>query len=109
MKLLILSTGESFPSDSDLTFLQSMNDALDLLQQSIMRVRAGFKDYWFVSAAYTLLQLRSSTDKQLKKERQQAAWEKVRVLYYRVLASQKNLAAEKSALTVGSTSYPGMS
>ena len=108
-KLLKFSTGESFPSNSDSMFLQSMNEALDLLQHSVMRVGSGFKDYWFASAAYTLLQLRSSTDKQLRKERQRAAWEKVGMLYYRVLASRKDLAAENSAAATETVNFADVS
>jgi hypothetical protein len=104
-RLLIFSTGESFPSDSDATFLQSMNEALDLLQRNVTRIGSGFKEYWFASAAYTLLQLRSSTDKQLRKERQRAAWEKVGMLYYRVLAARKDLTAESSAAGVETVNF----
>ncbi|PYI11245.1 hypothetical protein BO78DRAFT_382551 [Aspergillus sclerotiicarbonarius CBS 121057] len=78
------------------TLLQYVNSALDLLSQRITRLGTGYTHYWYISAAYTFLQLvLSPTDQSARKEE---AIERVVRQYHRILAHQEDLHKAKEVL-----------
>ncbi|PWY69008.1 hypothetical protein BO94DRAFT_590587 [Aspergillus sclerotioniger CBS 115572] len=78
------------------TLLQYVNSALDLLSQRITRLGTGYTHYWYISAAYTFLQLvLSPTDQSGRKEE---AIERVVRQYHRILAHQEDLHKAKEVL-----------
>ena len=54
-----------------------------------MSTGRGFKEYWWVSGAYSFMQVQITTNEQTKSEREREAWERVASLCYRVIATGK--------------------
>ncbi|RAK95652.1 uncharacterized protein BO80DRAFT_368188 [Aspergillus ibericus CBS 121593] len=78
------------------TLLQYVNSALDMLSQRIARLGTGYTHYWYISAAYTFLQLiLSPTDQSARKEE---AIERVVRQYHHILAHQEDLHKAKEVL-----------
>ncbi|OOF99008.1 hypothetical protein ASPCADRAFT_162906 [Aspergillus carbonarius ITEM 5010] len=78
------------------TLLQYVNSALDLFSQRITRLGTGYTCHWYISAAYTFLQLvLSPTDQTARKEE---AIERVVRQYHRILAHQEDLHKAKEVL-----------
>ncbi|KAF2664136.1 hypothetical protein BT63DRAFT_429676 [Microthyrium microscopicum] len=77
---------------------KNIEDALSVIQENVMSTGRGFKEYWYVSAAYGFMQARAAPDEQTKNEREQQAWERVAALCYRVIAARKRSFKEKSTI-----------
>src|SRR6186713_256684 len=77
---------------------KSLKSALAVLQANVMRTGRGFKEYWYVSAAYGFIQAETAPNEQMKREHERDAWERVAVLCYRILATRKPSGVEKDIL-----------
>jgi hypothetical protein len=78
--------------------INTVEQALSLVQEGVMRIGQGFKEYWYLSAAFSVLQKRNPIPSNISQE--QAAVDRIASIYYRVLGSQEDLWAE------GATSRP---
>ena len=89
-------TGNLLLGSNSNTLLQYVNSALDLFSQRITRLGTGYTCHWYISAAYTFLQLvLSPTDQTARKEE---AIERVVRQYHRILAHQEDLHKAKEVL-----------
>lgn len=79
--------------------ITSIEAALTILQDNVMTIGRGFREYWFVSAACSFLQVRIATDEKAKVERERQAWDRVATLLYRVLASRKSSTVVNGAVS----------
>lgn len=78
--------------------ITSVEQALNMLKDEVLRLGQGIKEHWYLSAAYSVIQSRnpaaSNTDQK------QAAIERSSAIYYIILGSQEEiLRANESALT----------
>lgn len=64
-----------------------------------MRTERGFKEYWYISAAYGFMQAETAPNEQIKREHERDAWERMAVLCYRVLATRRTSGVGKDALS----------
>ncbi|KAF2811596.1 uncharacterized protein BDZ99DRAFT_414077 [Mytilinidion resinicola] len=70
-------------------FVEAMDKALRILEERAMRPGRGFHMFWFVSAAFSLVQIR--TNPELASIYKLQATDRVSKLYYRILAMQESL------------------
>ncbi|KAI9737560.1 MAG: hypothetical protein M1834_009715 [Cirrosporium novae-zelandiae] len=70
------------------SFSQTVEKVLAMLEDYVIRLGRGFSSYWFVSAAYSLAQSKSSVDSNILRDQ---AMNRCTRLYYRILASQEDL------------------
>jgi Fungal specific transcription factor domain/Fungal Zn(2)-Cys(6) binuclear cluster domain len=72
--------------------INSVEQSLSLFQDCVLRIGQGFKEYWYLSAALSVLQTRNPTRSNI--DQQQAAVDRIAALYYRVLGSQEEMWTE---------------
>jgi Fungal Zn(2)-Cys(6) binuclear cluster domain/Fungal specific transcription factor domain len=80
--------------------INSVEQALSLIQDTVMRLGQGFKEYWYLSAAFSVLQLRDPDRTNV--DQKQAAVDRIAANYYRVLGSQEDM------FTNGATTLPSV-
>ena len=74
---------------SSFSFSPLLDTALAMLEEKIMRLGVGFQEYWFSSAAYSLVRSISSAGHSSSQELQ--AIDRFTRVYYRIIAFQENL------------------
>ena len=70
-----------------------METALAMLEDKITRLGTGYTHYWYISAAYGLVQSKSSQGSPATQK--QEAVDRLSRQYYKVLASQEDLSKAK--------------
>ncbi|KAF2490610.1 hypothetical protein BU16DRAFT_566619 [Lophium mytilinum] len=70
-------------------FVEAMDKSFRILEERAMRPGRGFHMFWFVSAAFSLVQIRTNPEQASTYELQ--ATDRVSKLYYKVLAMQDNV------------------
>jgi hypothetical protein len=81
------------------SFFHYIQDALILLEEKITRLGTGYTHYWYISAAYGLIQL-DKTPGNPTAQKQQAI-DRVARQYFKVRASQEDLSKAKEKLLLG--------
>ncbi|KAJ4296717.1 hypothetical protein N0V90_006765 [Kalmusia sp. IMI 367209] len=86
----------------------SLECALAVLQDNVMRNQRGFKEFWHLSAAYNYTIAQSVATDSRKLELEREAWERVAALLYRVTAAQKNSAVANGTLSQAESLIPSI-
>jgi hypothetical protein len=73
--------------------ITSLEQALAISQEGVMRQGQGFKEFWYLSAALSVLQLHSP-NVPANIDQKQAAVDRVAAIYYRLLGSQEDAWAD---------------
>lgn len=103
--LCTLETSDIFFSGIMVNFSSMVNTALKILEENGLRIGDGLHDYWFVSAARSLVEMRLSPERAATFKLQ--ATERVATLYKRILdSSEKETIPQKPPGLLPGTSLP---